>query len=317
MAGGYIIEFKTKDYSAIPTGVLILDYIIGLKTKPSGYPRGRILDIFGWESTGKTTLMTQACIEAQKLGMTTAYIDYEHVFDEDYATEQGLDFNNFGYTRPFVMEDLDQVMTEYIKAGAGLIVVDSVPAMTPTKTMEGEKETLAERSRYLAQYLPKWNTLASQYDTCIAFINQMRSNIGGYVDSKATGGKALPFYASVRIELSVVNKETRMIESDLSGEKEKEGVANIVKATIVKNKVGSPGRSGEFRIVYGKGVDNMHTLRLYGEKKGFISVNGANIAYKSPHNPDIHVSAMGKANFDRHFLESPALFDDLRKAVGL
>jgi|CXWL01.1.fsa_nt_gi recombination protein RecA len=311
------ISFKTKEYTAIPTGVLILDYVIGLDTDPKGYPRGRIMDIFGWESTGKTTLMTQACIEAQKLGMTPAYIDYEQVFDEDYAVRQGINMDKLAYTRPQVMEDLDPIMTQYIKAGSELIVVDSVPAMTTTKTMEGEKETLAEKARYLAQYLPKWNALIAQYGSSIMFINQMRANIGGYVDSKATGGKALPFYSSVRIELSVVNKESRMVEDDLSKEKEKFHSANIVKATVVKNKVGMPSRSGEFRIVLGQGIDNMHTLRSYGEKRGFVSVNGANISYTSPNNPSIHISAMGKANFDQHFLDSPALFDDLRKAIGL
>jgi recombination protein RecA len=137
-------------------------------------------------------------------------------------------------------------------------------------------------------------------------------------DSKATGGRALPFYASLRIELVNLGKESRMVEDRLSGEKEKTKTANKVKAVIKKNKMApTEGQEGRFRIVIGEGVDNMHTLREYGEKRGFIKKAGAYLTYTSPNNPDIVVKGLGAHNFDQHFLESPVLFQDLRDAIGL
>lgn len=309
-----------KSYTAIPTGVLILDHLIGLKNSDyRGYPRGRIIEVHGWESTGKTTLMTQACIEAQKLGMTPAYIDFEQAFDETYAVRQGLDVSEdkFLYVRPTCMEDLDEILSKFITAGCEFVVVDSVPAMTPKKILDGETETLALQARYISSYIKKWNALAATHNTCVAFINQMRANIGGMKDSKATGGNSLPFFASVRVELSPLGKESRMVEDDLTGEKEKSSTAILVKATLIKNKVGIPFKSGEFRVVLGEGIDNIHTLRVLGEKKGYITRSGAFYTYTSPFDSTIVVKGQGTFLFDQNFKESPVLFEDLRKAIGL
>jgi recombination protein RecA len=312
-------SFKpTAEYDAIPTGVLILDDRTGV----GGWPRGRVCDIFGWEATGKTTLMTQAMVEAQRLGYTPAFVDFEHAYDEKYAHIQGLDTSEdkFLYVRPTMMEDCDPILTTLItEAKSEFIVVDSVPSMITDKSMRGDKETLAELARYMSQHVKKWAALADENDCCLVFINQMRSNIGHMgADSKATGGRALPFYASLRIELVNLGKESRMVEDRLSGEKEKTKTANKVKAVIKKNKMApTEGQEGRFRIVIGEGVDNMHTLREYGEKRGFIKKAGAYLTYTSPNNPDIVVKGLGAHNFDQHFLESPVLFQDLRDAIGL
>lgn len=320
---GNIKMGTTKHYQAIPSGVLIIDYLIGISNSDyKGYPRGRIIEVHGWEATGKTTLMTQACIEAQKLGMIPAYIDYEKAYDEKYAIAQGLDISEdkFIYMQPRVMEDLDGILVQLITSGCDFIVIDSVPAMTPKATLEkaeDEKLRLGEQARYMSEYIRKWNTLASENNCCLAFINQMRATIGQMKDSKATGGNALPFYASVRIELSPKGKETRMIENELSGEKESEKTGLFVKATIIKNKVGIPYKSGEFRVILGQGIDNMYTLRSLGEKKGVIVKSGAYYSYNSPNDPAIQVSGQGAYAFDKQFLDSPALFNDLRRAIGL
>ena len=256
---------------AIPTGALPLDIAIGI----GGIPRGRIIEIFGPESSGKTTLALCMVAETQKMGGIAAYIDAEHAMDPDYSAKLGVDIDNLLISQPDSGEQALEIADKLIRSGAvDIIVVDSVAALVPKAEIEGEMgdSFVGLQARLMSQALRKLTSNISKSKTSIVFINQLRQKIGVMWGNPETtpGGLALKFYASVRLDI-------RRIEGVKKGE---EVVGNRVRVKVVKNKVAAPFRQAEFEIMFGVGVDKMGYLVDMGVNDNIIEKSGAFFSYK-------------------------------------
>ncbi len=293
-------ERPKSGVDAIPTGSIGLDWALGI----GGVPRGRIIEIFGPESSGKTTLSLHIIAEAQKKGGVCAFVDAEHALDPDYAKRLGVKTDELLVSQPDTGEQALEITESLVRSGKiDVVVVDSVAALTPKDEIEGEMGSaqMGKQARLMSQALRKLTAITSKSKTVIIFINQIRMQIGVMFGNPetTTGGKALKFYTSVRLDI-------RRIAQIKKGE---EIVGGRVRVKVVKNKVAAPFKATEFDLMYNEGISREGELIALGEKYTIISKSGA--SYKYGETP------LGRGyDATRTFLkENPKIANDLLKEI--
>ncbi len=264
-------EAKKVDVGVIPTSSPSLDFALGV----GGIPKGRIIEVYGAESSGKTTLALHIVSETQKKGEIAAYVDAEHALDPEYAKKIGVKINDLLISQPDHAEQALEIIEALVRSGSiDLIVVDSVAALTPLAEIEGEMgdQQIGLQARLMSKALRKLTALIAKHNTTIVFINQIRMKIGMmmYGNPETTpGGKALKFFTSVRIEL-------KRIAQIKKGE---EVVGNRVLAKVVKNKVASPFKTAEFNIMFNEGISYYNDLTNMAFKKGIVTRTGSTYSF--------------------------------------
>jgi recombination protein RecA len=284
----------------IPTGSVGLDAALGI----GGFPRGRVIEIYGPESSGKTTLALHAIAEAQKKGGIAAFIDAEHAFDRFYAEKLGIDVDNLLISQPDHGEQALEIVDNLIRSGAiDIIVIDSVAALTPKSEIEGEmgESKVGLQARLMSQALRKLTANISKTGSCCIFINQLREKIGVMFGNPetTTGGNALKFYASVRIDIRKINQIKEGEES----------TGNRVKVKVVKNKVAPPFKKAEFDIMYGQGISKTGEIIDLGSDFGVIKKSGSWFSYGETK------LGQGRDAVKRLLQDNPELAEELEQKV--
>ena len=293
-------EFKAMEIEAIPTGALSLDIALGI----GGVPRGRIIEVFGPESSGKTTLALHIVAEAQKMGGEAAFIDAEHALDPVYAKKLGVDIDNLIVSQPDTGEQALEITESLVRSGAlDVIVVDSVAALVPKAEIDGDMgdSHMGLQARLMSQALRKLAGAINKSKTVLIFINQLREKIGIMFGNPetTTGGRALKFYASVRMDIRKI--ENIKQDGEVKG--------NRVRVKVIKNKVAPPFREAEFDIVYGQGIskegnilDMAVNLDIVEKAGSWFNYNGERIG-------------QGRENVKRYLHENPEMLEDIEEKV--
>ena len=291
---------NVEDIDVIPTGSIGLDFALGV----GGYPRGRIIEIYGPESSGKTTLAIHAIAEAQKLGGIAAIIDAEHAFDRFYAEKLGVDVNHLWISQPDNGEQALEIADQLIRSSAiAIIVIDSVAALTPKAEIEGDmgESKMGLQARLMSQALRKLTATISTTNTTCIFINQLRDKLGVMFGSPetTTGGNALKFYASVRIDI-------RRLGQIKDGE---DILGNMTRVKVVKNKVAPPFRKTEFEILFGEGISKVGEIVDLGVLYGIIRKSGAWFSYADTK------LGQGRDAAKRMIADNPELAEELEAKI--
>ncbi len=293
-------EFKAMEVEAIPTGALSLDIALGI----GGVPRGRIIEVFGPESSGKTTLALHVIAEAQKTGGEAAFIDAEHALDPVYAKKLGVDIDNLIVSQPDTGEQALEITEALVRSGAlDVIVVDSVAALVPKAEIDGDMgdSHMGLQARLMSQALRKLAGAINKSKTVLIFINQLREKIGVMFGNPetTTGGRALKFYASVRMDI-------RKIENI---KQDGEVIGNRVRVKVIKNKVAPPFREAEFDILYGKGISKEGNILDMAVNLDIIEKSGSWFSYNGER------IGQGRENAKRFLIEHPDKLQDVEKKV--
>ena len=293
-------EFKAMEVEAIPTGALSLDIALGI----GGVPRGRIVEVFGPESSGKTTLALHIIAEAQKMGGEAAFIDAEHALDPVYAKKLGVDIDNLIVSQPDTGEQALEITEALVRSGAlDVIVVDSVAALVPKAEIDGEMgdSHMGLQARLMSQALRKLAGAINKSKTVLLFINQLREKIGVMFGSPetTTGGRALKFYASVRMDI----RKIEMMKQD------GQIVGNRVRVKVIKNKVAPPFREAEFDILYGKGISKVGNILDMAVNLDIVEKSGAWFSYNGQR------ISQGRENAKRYLEEHPETMNEIEKKV--
>ena len=293
-------EFKAMEIEAIPTGALSLDIALGI----GGVPRGRIIEIFGPESSGKTTLALHIIAEAQKQGGEAAFIDAEHALDPVYSRKLGVDIDNLIVSQPDTGEQALEITESLVRSGAlDVIVVDSVAALVPKAEIDGDMgdSHMGLQARLMSQALRKLAGAINKSKTVLIFINQLREKIGVMFGNPetTTGGRALKFYASVRMDI----RKTENIKQD------GEFKGSRVRVKIVKNKVAPPFREAEFDIVYGEGISKEGNILDMAVNLDIVEKSGSWFSYNGER------IGQGRENVKKYLKENPKVMEEIDKKV--
>ena len=288
------------DVAVIPTGSLTLDMALGI----GGYPKGRIIEIYGPESSGKTTLTLHAIAEVQKQGGTAAFIDAEHAIDPVYAKNLGVNIDELILSQPDSGEQGLEIAETLVRSGAiDLVVVDSVAALVPQVELDGEMadQQMGLQARLMSKALRKLSGVMNKTDCTIIFINQLREKIGVMFGNPetTTGGTALKFYSSVRVEI----RRSEVIKNGT------EIVGNKVNIKVVKNKVAPPFKSTQVDIIYGKGISRDGEVLDLAVDKDIVDKSGAWYAYKG------EKIGQGRENAKRYLVEHPDIMNEIKEAI--
>jgi recombination protein RecA len=292
---------SAQDVEAIPSGSLGLDLALGV----GGYPRGRVIEIYGPESSGKTTLTIHAIAEAQKAGGIAAFIDAEHAFDRVYAENLGVDIENLIISQPDNGEQALEIADNLIRSGAiDIVVIDSVAALTPKSEIEGEMgdSKMGLHARLMSQALRKLTASISKTKCTVIFINQLREKIGVMFGNPetTTGGNALKFYASVRLD---IRRSTQIKDSN------SEAKGNKTRVKVVKNKVAPPFKTAEFDIMYGEGISKVGEIIDIGVEYEIIKKSGSWFSYEDTK------LGQGRDAVKDLLLDNPDLMDELSEKI--
>ncbi len=293
-------DFSAMNVEAIPTGALSLDIALGI----GGIPRGRIIEVFGPESSGKTTIALHIIAEAQKMGGEAAFIDAEHALDPVYAKHLGVDIDNLIVSQPDTGEQALEIAEALVRSGAlDIIVVDSVAALVPKAEIDGDMGDahVGLQARLMSQALRKLAGVINKSKCVIVFINQLREKVGVMFGNPETtpGGRALKFYASVRMDI-------RRIESL---KQDGEVIGNRTRVKVVKNKVAPPFREAEFDIIYGKGISKEGNLLDIAVNLEIIEKSGSWFSYSGDR------IGQGRENAKSYLMENPKIAEEIEKKI--
>lgn len=291
---------KIENVEVIPTGSIALNAALGV----GGYPKGRIIEIYGPESSGKTTLAIHAIAECQKAGGIAAFIDAEHAFDRFYAEKLGVDIDNLWISQPDNGEQALEIADQLIRSSAiDILVVDSVAALTPKKEIEGDMgdNNVGLQARLMSQALRKLTSTISKTNTTCIFVNQLREKIGVMFGNPetTTGGNALKFYASVRLD---IRRVTAIKDGD-------QVIGNMTRVKVVKNKVAPPFRKAEFEIMFGEGISKVGEILDLGVEYGIIQKSGSWFSYNGSR------LAQGRDASKALLRDNPELCDELEAQI--